>query len=88
MSLQGVCVLFTGGGIFIQYQTGANIGLLLITAGTFIFAISVKITKVRLIRLINTLLNNKLKENDKNTLDAGKNGLQNTIEAIGSEGSE
>jgi len=57
--LQGVCVLLTGSGLALEYFSGVNLGLLLITAGSFIFAVSVKINKIRILKDNRKLLNDK-----------------------------
>lgn len=53
--LQIVCILVTGFGIYVEYTLGADVGYLLITAGSLIFAVTVKLTKIKLLRIIEYL---------------------------------
>lgn len=64
IALQVVCILITGAGIYIELSLGADIGYLLITGGALIFAISTKLTKVKLIRIITHIV--KQMEDQKN----------------------
>lgn len=57
--LQIVCIVTTLGGIYIEYTYEANIGFLLITLGSFTFAVSTKLTKISLKRYIKKLLNER-----------------------------
>jgi len=62
--LQTLCILFVASGLAVEYWYQADTGFLLITAGTFIFAISVKVTKIRLLRLIKQLINERKTDNE------------------------
>lgn len=62
--LQIICLLVTGAGIYIEFTLGADIGYLLITGGSLIFAVSVKLTKIKLLRIIEYLT--KQMEDTKN----------------------
>jgi len=53
--LQLLCIFITGIGIFVEYTLGADIGYLMITGGTLLFALSVKLTKIKLLRIIEYL---------------------------------
>lgn len=53
--LQIICILATGVGIYVEYTLGADVGYLLITAGAFSFAISTKLTKIKLVRVLKKL---------------------------------
>lgn len=58
--MQIVCILCTGFGIYIEYTFEANLGFLLITVGSLIFAVTTKLTKVSMRREIKELLNKRL----------------------------
>jgi len=58
--LQLVCIASTGFGIYIEYTFEADLGFLLISSGSFIFAITTKLTKVSMRREIKELLNKRL----------------------------
>lgn len=53
--LQIVCIFTVGIGIYIELTLGADLGYLLITAGSLLFAVSVKLTKIKLLRIIEHL---------------------------------
>ena len=57
--MQIVCVLCTGFGIYVEYTFEANLGFLLITGGSLIFAVTTKLTKVSMRREITKLLNQR-----------------------------
>lgn len=73
--LQIICIFLTFSGIAIEYYYKANLGFLLITAGTFIFAMSVKVNKRALQRENRQLLNEKKNHEIKSNLGISKNGL-------------
>jgi len=56
--------MLTSSGLGLHFIEEGNLPYLLITAGSFIFAVSVKVTKIALIRERNELLNNKNKDNE------------------------
>jgi len=58
--MQIVCILCTGFGIYIEYTFKADLGFLLITVGSLIFAVTTKLTKVSMRREIKELLNKRL----------------------------
>ncbi len=62
--LQIICILATGAGIFVEIRLGADIGYVLITGGAFLFAISTKVTKVQLIKVITEVLTQSKKNKD------------------------
>ena len=62
--LQLICIATVGTGIYIEFTLGADIGYLLITGGSLIFALSVKLTKIKLFRIISYLT--KQMEDNKN----------------------
>jgi len=53
--LQIICIFITGAGIYVEYTLGADIGYLLITGGALIFALTTKLTKIKLLRIIEYL---------------------------------
>lgn len=55
--LQILCILATATGIYIEYKFNADMGFLLITAGSLIFAVTTKLNKIRLRRRIKQLTN-------------------------------
>jgi len=57
--LQILCILITSTGIYIEYIYEADIGFLLITTGSFTFAITTKLMKIRLKRYIKQLLDSQ-----------------------------
>ena len=57
--LQIVCILITSAGIYIEYIYEAHIGFLLISVGSFTFAVTTKLMKIRLKRYIKQLLNER-----------------------------
>lgn len=59
--LQIVCIITTLGGIYIEYTYQAHLGFLLITLGSFIFAVTTKMMKISLRRYIKKLLNDQNK---------------------------
>ena len=81
--LQTICIIFTASGIGFQYLKDADLGLLLITAGSFIFAISVKITKTRLIRTIKDLQQTIKEQKDESNLCAGMPGIPDNLKGAG-----
>jgi len=62
--LQIVCILVTGAGIYVEYSLGADIGYLLITGGALIFALSTKLTKIKLLRVIDYLTKQMEEQNN------------------------
>jgi len=56
--LQILCILATAFGIYVEYYFGANLGFVLITAGAILFAITTKLNKIRLRRIIKHLKHN------------------------------
>ena len=60
--------MLTASGITLQFNQDGNLSLLLITAGSFIFAVSVKVTKIALIRERNKLLNSQKQHKDESNL--------------------
>ena len=56
--LQSVCILATAFGIYVEYTFEADLGFLLITGGSLIFAVTTKLTKISMRREIKKLLNN------------------------------
>lgn len=62
--LQIICILAIGVGIYVEYTLQADTGYLLITGGTLVWALSVKLTKIRLLRVIKYLT--KQMEDHKN----------------------
>ena len=54
--LQIICILACGFGIYIEFTMHADIGYILITAGSFLFAISTKVTKVKLLKMFTELI--------------------------------
>ena len=48
--LQTFCIIFTLTGIYIEFTYQANIGFLLLTVGSFTFAISTKLNKIAIKR--------------------------------------
>ncbi len=63
--LQIVCIFITGLGIYIEFRLGADIGYLLITGGSLLFAISVKLTKIKLLRIIEYLTKQMEEQKDE-----------------------
>jgi len=57
--LQSLCIAAVTAGIMVEYKFEADIGFLLITIGSFAFALSTKIQKMLLRRELHELLNNK-----------------------------
>jgi len=53
--LQIICIFITGCGIYVEYTLGADLGYLMITAGALLFAITTKLTKIKLLRIIEYL---------------------------------
>jgi len=53
--LQIICIFITGAGIYVEYTLGADTGYLLITGGALLFAITTKLTKIKLLRIIEYL---------------------------------
>lgn len=67
--MQIICIITTLGGIYIEWLYQANIGFLLITLGSFTFAVSTKYQKISLKRYIKKLLNEKRNGNEQCNLD-------------------
>ncbi len=61
--LQIICIIATALGIYVEITLGADWGYLLITGGSLIFAISVKLTKIKLLKVISYLT--KIMEDQK-----------------------
>ena len=57
--LQSICIAAVTVGIMVEYKFEADIGFLLITIGSFAFALSTKVQKIALKRELHELLNNK-----------------------------
>jgi len=57
--LQIVCITVTFFGIYIEYTYEASIGFLLISIGSFTFAVTTKLMKISLKRYIKKLLNER-----------------------------
>ena len=53
--LQIICICAVGAGIYVEFTLGADLGYLLITGGSLIFALSVKLTKIKLLKVISYL---------------------------------
>jgi len=69
----------------IELEYESDLGFLLITTASVLFALSTKLNKWSIIRE-NKLLKERSLQNEKIcTLDIGKNGLSSTAEKIGSK---
>lgn len=64
MILQGACLVFSGGGIVIEYFAQESMGLYLITFGSICFAVSTKIHKLALVKRHKKELNQKSKDHE------------------------
>ncbi len=62
--LQIICIFAIGTGIYVEYTLGADIGYLLITGGSLTFALSVKLTKIKLLRIIEHLTKQMEEQNN------------------------
>lgn len=69
MILQFMCLALTGTGIVSEWLRGIDIGPLLIAAGSLIFAISVKVNKVALLRELKQLRNSHKNDNHGESMD-------------------
>lgn len=57
--MQIICIITTLAGIYVEWLYQADLGFLLITLGSFTFAVSTKYQKISLKRYIKKLLNEK-----------------------------
>ena len=53
--LQVICTVMVGAGIWIEFSYEADVGYFLISGGSVAFAISTKLTKIKLLRIIDYL---------------------------------
>ncbi|GAG93876.1 unnamed protein product [marine sediment metagenome] len=66
--LQIFCILVTSAGIYIEYLYEAHMGFLLISVGSFTFAVTTKFMKIRLKRYIKKLLNEQNTPKDERSI--------------------
>jgi len=52
---QIICTFMVCAGLWIQFNTSADLGYILISGGSVAFAISTKLTKIKLLRIIDYL---------------------------------
>jgi len=83
--LQIICLILVSVGIIIELEYEADLGFVLITTASVLFALSTKLNKWSIIRE-NKLLKERSLQNEKiRIMDIGKNGVQATFEKVSSE---
>ena len=61
---QIICIFMVGAGIWIEFTYEADIGFILISGGSLAFAVSTKLSKIKLLRIIEYLTKQMEDPND------------------------